>query len=204
MNPNWQANSWSIPQNITFQLKPAWYLFCGLNLNMSFVYMWRQYNVSPGALKNVNWTELFIYFQGCLSLCLVKRCHRVTLWEMKNYIFLLLLHNCTIVFKSDFYSTVLAEWILCRHIYSPLPFSPNARAGGTIIFRFSPGHMSIIPMSRPLMTCPTPNTNHWGCPVLSDRLKQKWTHFHTGRKARLQTTTPSPNTHLLINMHVTV
>lgn len=55
----------------------------------------------------------------------------------------------------------------------PLPFSPKARAGGTVIFRFSPAHMSFIPMSRPLMICPTPCTNHWGWPSLSDRLKQK-------------------------------
>lgn len=58
-------------------------------------------------------------------------------------------------------------------LYLPLPFSPNARADGTVIFRFSPGHIPIIPMSRPLMTCPTPSTNHWGCPSLSDRLRQK-------------------------------
>lgn len=62
------------------------------------------------------------------------------------------------------------------YIYLPFPFSPKARAGGTVIFRFSPGHISIIPMSRPLMICPMPSTNHWGCPALSDRLKQKQSH----------------------------
>lgn len=62
-------------------------------------------------------------------------------------------------------------------VYSPLPFSPKARAGGTVIFRFSPGHMSIMPTSRPLMTCPTPRTNHWGCPALSERLKPEAASF---------------------------
>lgn len=67
---------------------------------------------------------------------------------------------------------IVVKITLC-YVYLPLPFSPKARAGGTVIFRFSPGHMSSIPISRPLMTCPTPSTNHWGCPVLSDRLEQR-------------------------------
>lgn len=55
---------------------------------------------------------------------------------------------------------------------SPFPCSPKARAGGTVIFLLSPGHMSTIPMSRPLIIRPMPSTTHWGCPSLSVRLRQ--------------------------------
>lgn len=80
------------------------------------------------------------------------------------------------------------DWTTCVVVASsPLPFSPNAREDGTVILLFSSGHMSIIPMSRPLMTCPTPRTNHWGCPALSERLgedekrqgQHRWITWHT-------------------------
>lgn len=80
------------------------------------------------------------------------------------------------------------SWRNSCWIYLPLPFSPKARTGGTVIFRFSPGHMSIMPISRPLIICPTPSTNHCGCPSLSDRLNHK------------QTTAACQSTSLQINL----
>lgn len=55
----------------------------------------------------------------------------------------------------------------------PFPFSPYAREGGIVTFLFSPGHMSFRPISRPLITSPTPNTNQCGWPVLVERLKNE-------------------------------
>lgn len=55
----------------------------------------------------------------------------------------------------------------------PYPCCPYANDGGIVTFRFSPGHIFIIAISKPFMTCPTPRTNHFGWPSFCVRLLKK-------------------------------
>lgn len=57
--------------------------------------------------------------------------------------------------------------------FLPYPCCPYANDGGIVTFRFSPGHIFIIAMSKPFMTCPTPRTNHLGWPSFCVRLLKR-------------------------------